>query len=254
MRTCSITGNEMTSGWVWGDGTFYTSTLELTLKECRKNRDSILHNVHEDSLIEEEDTRDNFKESLDRVRKNQETDEDLLFIAYQTGYLYYTEFEDSKNMKTINIEIPKGHEIDQEQSNLSEGRIVFKEIKKELPKKWEELPSIKGWWVGDTSRVFEANTTANKINKLIFATKELAEASIALAQLSQLREVYRDGWEPDWNDQNQPKYTIYFWRNKIHFDTYFFIHKFLSFQSEEIRDKFSKNFASLIETAKPLMS
>lgn len=32
-------------------------------------------------------------------------------------------------MKTINIEIPSGHEIDQENSNLSEGKIVFKELR-----------------------------------------------------------------------------------------------------------------------------
>ena len=37
-------------------------------------------------------------------------------------------------MKTINIEIPSGHEIDQENSNLSEGKIVFKQVKKTLPK------------------------------------------------------------------------------------------------------------------------
>lgn len=94
MRTCSITGNEMATGWVWGDGTFYTSTLELTLAECRKDRDNILYDLDEYSLIEEEWERDNFKEALDRTNKGEETDEDLLFIAYQTGYVYYTEFED----------------------------------------------------------------------------------------------------------------------------------------------------------------
>lgn len=94
MRTCSITGNEMTAGWVWGDGTFYTSTLELTLAECRKDRDTILYDLDEYFPIEEEWERDNFKKALDRASNGEETDEDLLFIAYQSGYLYYTEFED----------------------------------------------------------------------------------------------------------------------------------------------------------------
>lgn len=159
-------------------------------------------------------------------------------------------------MKTINIEIPSGHEIDQEKSNLSEGKIVFREIKKALPKTWEELEMINGWWVTDMSLVIGTNCNATLLaNRQIFATKVLAEASIAMAQLSQLREVYRDGWKPDWNDGSQPKYTIYFRRNgKLANDTNYEIHRFLSFQTPEIRDEFSENFASLIETAKPLMS
>ena len=43
-------------------------------------------------------------------------------------------------MKHINIECPQGYEIDKEQSTFE--RIVFKEIKKGLPKKWEELEKI----------------------------------------------------------------------------------------------------------------
>lgn len=156
-------------------------------------------------------------------------------------------------MKTINIEIPDGHEIDQEQSNLSEGKIVFKEIKKALPKTREELGQIKGYWVGDTSRVIQANTTTQKNNKMVFATKELAEALIAMAQLSQLREVYRDGWKPNWGDNNI-KYVIYMYGDKIDKSFLQSSHHFLSFQSAEIRDEFLNNFASLIETAKPLMS
>ena len=30
-RKCSVTGEGMNDGWLWGDGAFYTSTLELTL-------------------------------------------------------------------------------------------------------------------------------------------------------------------------------------------------------------------------------
>ena len=156
-------------------------------------------------------------------------------------------------MKTINIEIPSGHEIDQENSNLSEGKIVFKEIKKALPKTWEELSSIKGCWVGDTSEVGYADCFTKKGSRNTFATKELAEASIAMAQLSQLREVYRQGWEPNWEDGNG-KYLIVLKKNKFDIDFYYTWNQFLSFQSAEIRDEFLNNFRDLIETAKPLMS
>lgn len=157
-------------------------------------------------------------------------------------------------MKTLNIEIPVGHEIDQEQSNLSEGRIVFKEIKKVLPKTWEELKVIRGYYVGADSFIREANCTSLGHNKNTFATKELVEASIAMAQLSQLREVYRQGWKPNWDDEDKEKHVIEFVSGTMHENHYYVTCQFLSFQSAEIRDEFLKNFASLIETAKPLMS
>lgn len=157
-------------------------------------------------------------------------------------------------MKTINIEIPSGHEIDQENSNLSEGKIVFREIKKGLPKTWEELKRVKGYYVNaPDSGLREINCLTNPINRNVFATEELAKASIAMAQLSQLREVYRQGWKPNWGDNNI-KYVIYMYSDKIDKCFRQSSHHFLSFQSAEIRDEFLKNFASLIETAKPLMS
>lgn len=157
-------------------------------------------------------------------------------------------------MKTLNIEIPSGHEIDQENSDLSEGKIVFREVKKALPKTWEELGRIKGYYVGSDGFIREAICTSLPHNKNVFVTKELTEAATAMAQLSQLREAYRDGWEPNWEDENKEKHVIEFVAGKMHENHYYVTSQFLSFQSAEIRDKFLENFASLIETAKPLMS
>lgn len=84
----------MSAGWVWGDGVFYTSTLEITLAECRKRRDDILADVREWGDIEDEDDRDNFIWALHRAKSGNDTGEDLLLIAYQTGQLYYTEWNE----------------------------------------------------------------------------------------------------------------------------------------------------------------
>lgn len=157
-------------------------------------------------------------------------------------------------MKTINIEIPSGYEIDFEKSNLTEHTVVFKETKKALPKTWGELEGIRGYYVGADSFIREAICTPLNHNKNTFATKELAEASIAMAQLSQLREVYRNGWNPDWEDINSVKYVIEFVQDQIEENHYYNTSQFLSFQSPEIRDEFLNNFRDLIETAKPLMS
>ena len=126
--------------------------------------------------------------------------------------------------------------------------------KKQLPKAWEELKDVKGWYVEYNSIVVGANyPNSDNEDKNIFATKEQAEASIAMAQLSQLREVYRDGWNPDFSN-SETKYVIEFYENKIYKDECCGTNNFLSFQSAEVRDEFLENFRDLILTAKPLMS
>jgi hypothetical protein len=157
-------------------------------------------------------------------------------------------------MKTLKINVPEGYEIDKEQSTFE--NIVFKEIKNELPKSWQDLENLKGFYVGINSDVVVTrdNVIKTKTNHFIFATKEQAEASIALAQLSQLREVYRQGWVPDWENGSITKYTIRGFRNDLIFMDGYEAEEFLSFQSKEIAEQFLENFRDLIEQAKPLMS
>tara|TARA_R100001163_G_C5011530_1_gene157283 strand:+ start:232 stop:600 length:369 start_codon:yes stop_codon:yes gene_type:complete len=101
-RKCNVTGEGMNEGWVWGEGEFYTSTLDITLSECRKDRDSILNVIINDELrcelyeldtVQTEDDLTELKNAIERAEKNIETDEDLLCIGYHTEYLYYTEWE-----------------------------------------------------------------------------------------------------------------------------------------------------------------
>lgn len=126
--------------------------------------------------------------------------------------------------------------------------------KKELPKTWGEIERISGWWVATNSVVHRFKASIGDHNKNIFATKKQAEASIALAMLSQLREVYRAGWLPDWDDEEKLKFCIEFNKNKIEKRYYTTSQCFLSFQSLEICDLFLENFTELIEKAKPLIS
>ena len=124
-----------------------------------------------------------------------------------------------------------------------------------LPKRWEDLEKIGGFFILHDSEIERMGVTElDEVHKNTFATREQAEASIALAQLSQLREVYRQGWKPDWNDYNKIKYCIDHRINGLGgYETGSFLN-FLSFQSPEIRDEFLKNFIDLIVKAKPLMS
>ena len=153
-------------------------------------------------------------------------------------------------MKNIKIKIPKGYEIDKDKSTFE--NIVFKAINV-LPNSWKELEVIDGYWVSAFSMVRSYINEASLTSKNTFKTKEQAEASIALAQLSQLRDVYRQGWEPDWNDC-RTKFSIEFYENKLGITPYYGSNVFLSFQDEETTVLFLENFRDLIEKAKPLMS
>jgi len=66
--------------------------------------------------------------------------------------------------------------------------------KKELPKRWEELEKINGYYVNSDSRIFGTyiNRPAIKENRIVFATDEQAEASIATAMYSQLLQAYKE--------------------------------------------------------------
>lgn len=155
-----------------------------------------------------------------------------------------------KNEHTKN-QCPEGFEIDKDKSTFEE--IVFKPIKEELPKTWEELVNVKGHYVDADSYVKPIYRKTSNYHRNIFATEEQAKAAIALAQLSQLREVYRQGWVPDWNRSDQTKYVIYYFENKIKTESIHHSSYFLSFQSAKVRDQFLKNFKDLIEEASPLL-
>jgi len=158
--------------------------------------------------------------------------------------------ENQKNMKTLKIEIPNGFEIDKENSTFEQ--IVFKEIKKQLPKTWKELEEIQGYFVHTMASIEKLRKDSKGLEN-VFATEEQAKASIALAQLSQLRDVYRNGWVPNWQD-SELKYIIDFFGSGFKKDCYTITNVFFSFQDEETRDLFLENFKDLIEQAKPLMS
>jgi len=149
----------------------------------------------------------------------------------------------------MNIEIPKGYEIDKENSTFD--TIKLKKIEAKLPKTWEELKRVKGYYVNIGACATSAHSNALADNRNIFPTKEQAQASVALAQLFQLRDVYRDGWVPDWVD-NTDKYVIKLRANKWTVNyTIAFDHPF-AFKTIEIGDEFFENFKGLLEQVKPL--
>lgn len=153
--------------------------------------------------------------------------------------------------KELKIEIPEGFEIDEEKSSFS--KIVFKEIDN-LPESWDDLKCIKGFYINDNSdfRMCATYTYPKESLKNVWPTKELAQASLALSQLMQLRKVYVKGWIPDYLD----KRTKYYIRVDNNIPTIFITYSYtapLSFPTEELAQRFLRNFKDLIEEAKPLL-
>ena len=154
-------------------------------------------------------------------------------------------------MKDLKITAPQGYEIDKEKSTF-----VFKKLN-ELPKTWENLKQINGFYTTTMSFInvvlSSIYPTSYPTGRNIFKTEEQAKASLALAQLSQLRDVYRAGWVPNWEGYDL-KFCILFNRNTIYLESLHNSSEFLSFQDIETAELFLENFRDLIEQAKPLMS
>jgi hypothetical protein len=158
------------------------------------------------------------------------------------------------NNKVIHISAPEGYEIDRGKSTFE--KIVFKAIvNKGLPKTWGELDKINGYWVDDNCLIGRviASSTSYGVNGNVWPTEEEAKASIALAQLCQLRDRYNDEWKPTWSDAPQAKYGIWLQQGKIETSACWTISQVLVFKTKELRNEFLINFRELIEIAKPLL-
>jgi hypothetical protein len=119
---------------------------------------------------------------------------------------------------------------------------------KEKPMSWEEL-DIDWYYVTNVWSIFQwwDNKEYKLENKSTRPTKEMAEAQLALSQLMQLRDAWRDWWNPVFEQDD-------FWyvdslrdcyRNKIKIYS-------LSFPTKEICDLFEETFKDLIDKIKPL--
>ena len=163
--------------------------------------------------------------------------------------------------QTIEIEVPDG-----KKAVWKDNKIVFEDIKPQLPKTWEEFcenyPRKKDECYIDMScqivrLVYEIDRYKDS-DKNILPSKQAAEAHLALMQLHQLRDCYRQGWIPDWSDCEN-KYCIIYdsvycntnYNHSIAVHTH--TNEFLTFQSREIAQEFLNNFKDLIEQAGDLI-
>ena len=156
--------------------------------------------------------------------------------------------------QTIEIEVPDG-----KKAVWKDNKVVFEDIKSQFPKTWEEfceqnMIKKSEYYLDPSSCILELWDDKRDISsdRNVLPTRQAAEAHLALMQLHQLRDCYRQGWEPDWNNdcdkyiivKNRDKYVVFGgnWTNP-----------FLSFQDRERAEEFLTNFRDLIEQAEDLI-
>lgn len=158
--------------------------------------------------------------------------------------------------QTIEIEVPDG-----KKAIWKDGKVVFEDIKPQLPKTWKEFcenyPRKKDeYYINLNCQIISFgydDSCRNKYSdKNILPSKQAAEAHLVLMQLHQLRDCYRQGWVPDC-EKDDNKYCIFISFNILKIDSFNAFSHFLSFQSKEIAEEFLNNFRDLIEQAGDLI-
>lgn len=116
-----------------------------------------------------------------------------------------------------------------------------------MPKTWEEYRTIRGD-EGETVNV-TLSFVYTSINRA-FTDYHDAKKHIALMKLHLLRDEYRQGWKPDFDSTS---YCIFLEKESLYIYRNYTIGRFLSFQTEELAEKFLENFRDLIEEAGDLI-
>ena len=130
-----------------------------------------------------------------------------------------------------------------------------------LPKTWEEFCKNYPYKCGvehyiniksNIVRCALANERDTEYDRNLLPSKEAAEQHLALMQLHQLRDCYRQGWIPDFRIDGF-KYCI-IRTDKIDVGCYSNYHNsFLSFKNRELAEEFLNNFRDLIVKAGDLI-
>ena len=155
--------------------------------------------------------------------------------------------------QVLEIEVPDG-----KKAIWKDGKIIFEDIVPKLPETWEEFCELypikeKERYIGKNSTItFKVEDRSVYSDRNMLPSIEAASAHLALMQLHQLRDCYRQGWIPNRSDKNF-KYCICLYDNEYKAIQILERSHFLTFQSMELAEKFLKNFKDLIKQAGDLI-
>lgn len=155
----------------------------------------------------------------------------------------------------MNIEIPEGYEIDVENSDFANQLIKLKKAVDKFPK-WEKLGYIEGVYIDRSSFINVVGIPGVECvneNRNVFKTKAQAEASLAIARLTQLKAHVNGGWEPDWRDSGA-KYCICMDAElAVYVSGYVHTPHLLAFKDKKTAEGFIGAYEDLIKQAAPIL-
>ena len=137
------------------------------------------------------------------------------------------------------------------------------EKKKELPKTWQEF--CENYKVRKNECYIEADSTIKEVGENgitdrnrkmdcnLLPSKQAGEAHLALMQLHQLRDAWREGWLPDWKDLNSMKYCIERNRDEYKIEIHRTSQRFLAFKGYEQAKEFINCFIGFLMKAGDLI-
>ena len=141
-------------------------------------------------------------------------------------------------MKSLNIQIPEGYEVDKEKSNFNTGLIWYKEIEKEYPDHLHK-----------TKHFRNCTMLGSTVN---LSSSDRVSAFAALMELVELRDAWNDidGGREFEGDVLRYCFYNYNFENRKTRSTGHYV---FQFHLESTRDLFLETFEDLIETAKELI-
>lgn len=160
-------------------------------------------------------------------------------------------------MKELKIEVPKGYEIDKDNSTFECIKFKKKQKKQEI-KTWDDLCEagaisdeirLSGFCLGGDSIIWTAHRLrVNNRNRNVFATEKEAKRARAAAMISQLMPYYGGViTDEEWSNADIPKYSLTRIGYTIETDFCLQEHHLLSFRTEEYRDEFLENNEQLVK-------
>lgn len=182
------------------------------------------------------------------------------FIKLETGDgVYRTSkslklYKEMKEERNITLTLDKAKEWYKKGGELKEIALqAFTEQElNPLPRSWEEFATNHarmGYYISSDGKPLMCAASGKLSSPHVCPSKESARAHLAMIQLEQLRNCWRQGWEPTTHE------AVYAIKFSVHgLGVYNFVSReFLSFPTKEMAEEFLKCFRNLIELAGDLI-
>lgn len=182
-----------------------------------------------------------------------------LACAFRQNLKLYKEMKEERN---ITLTLDKAKEWYSKGGELREIALqAFTEMElNSLPRSWKDYCKnypikpeeifIDGYSKFIVNNVGDRNPVHDKN---ICPSRKSAEAHLAMIQLEQLRDCWRQGWKPNWNDDKQTKYCVVYYKGEFKISILCETRHFLSFPTMKMTEEFLKCFRELIELAGDLI-